>query len=116
MGFYYDLNKTYADIGVLYYNDISADDGITNLGHASHKTGKDIDMRYPGCTNGDGEQLWTVAREYWGNEEKLVTIMNKIYDLAKEWDFTNNYQWKTLAGRASYSSNHNNHFHLGHNK
>ena len=113
LGFFYNLNYKYSGIGTLYYNDISADDGITNLGHSTHKKGTDVDIRYPGCTNASGEQLWTVAKKYWGSESKLDEVMQNIYSIAVKWDFEKNYQYKTVKN-ASYSNGHDNHFHIGH--
>lgn len=111
LGFFYSVKES-GLTETLYYNDISSHDGTTNLGHETHKTGKDIDIRYPGCTNSDGEQLWTVAKQYWGSEKKLDEIMQKIYKIAVEWNFVKNYQYKTVTN-ASYAGKHANHFHIG---
>ncbi|MBD3907304.1 DUF4280 domain-containing protein [Chryseobacterium sp. C-2] len=111
LGFFYSVKES-GLTETLYYNDISSHDGKTNLGHSTHKTGKDVDIRYPGCTNAAGEQLWTVAKNYWGSETKLDEIMQKIYKIAIEWDFVNNYQYKTVVN-ASRAGGHENHFHIG---
>ncbi|MEL0645247.1 hypothetical protein V6251_12705 [Olleya sp. Ti.3.14] len=115
LGFFYSVNKE-VTTRTLYYNDISSDDGVTDLGHSTHKTGKDIDIRYPGCTNAAGQQLWTYARDVLGSESKLDEVMTKIFALAVEWDFTNNYSYKAFTNtkNAAYSV-HQNHFHIGFN-
>ena len=92
LGFFFGIKEAGLN-ETLYYNDISANNGVKNLGHSTHKTGKDIDIRYPGSTNASGEQLWTVAKTYWGSEAKLILKMGEIYDEAKKWNFTKNYQW-----------------------
>ena len=114
LGFFYSV----AENGIsemLYYNDISAEDGSTNLGHSTHRTGKDIDIRYPGCSGAPGKQMWTKARDYWGSELKFDEIMKIIYSIAKDWNFVNNYHYKApftnTKGRAT--AIHQDHFHLG---
>lgn len=113
LAFFYSLK----DAGInetLYYNDISAFDGVTNLGHETHRTGKDIDIRYPGCTNKSGSQYWTVSRDHYGSQKKMDEKMGIIYSLAVKLDMTNNYHHKTFPNtRNKAFSVHQDHFHLG---
>lgn len=113
LAFFYSLK----DIGIketLYYNDLSAFDGVTNLGHETHKTGKDIDIRYPGCTNKAGSQYWTVSRDYYGSQKIMDEKMTLIYSLAVKLNMTNNYHYKTFPNtRNKAFSVHKDHFHLG---
>lgn len=113
LGFFYSVNNEVTQT-TLYYNDISSDDGVTDLGHSTHKTGKDVDIRYPGSTNAPGQQLWTVARDALGGETELDEVMTDIYALAVEWDFINNYHYKAFTNtkNAAYTV-HQNHFHIG---
>lgn len=113
LGFFYSVHNEVTKT-TLYYNDISSDDGVTNLGHKTHKTGKDVDIRYPGSSNARGQQLWTAARKALGSEAKLDEIMTDIYKLAVKWNFINNYHYKAFSNtkNAAYSV-HQNHFHIG---
>lgn len=113
LAFFYSL-KAIGITETLYYNDLSAFDGVTNLGHETHKTGKDIDIRYPGCTNKAGSQYWTVSRDYYGSQKIMDEKMTLIYSLAVKLNMTNNYHYKTFPNtRNKAFSVHKDHFHLG---
>lgn len=113
LGFFFSLSHD----GIketFYYNDISSDDGVTDLGHETHKSGKDIDIRYPGCTNGSS-QTWVNAKNHLGSEIKLDEIMTKIYSIATNWNFINNYHYKKPFAntKGKSTSVHQDHFHIG---
>ncbi|MBC9798192.1 PAAR-like protein [Sinomicrobium weinanense] len=112
-GFLYSLPKN-GFSGTLYYNDISANDS-RNIGHSGHKIGNDIDIRYPGSANSQGEVLWSAAMKTYGTEDKFVTVLENILGIATKWGFNKNYAYKTsiknTTGKAT--AIHKNHFHLG---
>ncbi|MDR6370508.1 putative chitinase [Chryseobacterium bernardetii] len=85
LGFFYSLplNK-YSK--ALYFNDISASDG-RNIGHAGHYiAGNDVDIRYPGSTNG-AQTLWNDAMKTYKNEEAFIKDLENILDVAVKWKF-----------------------------
>ena len=75
LGFFYSLPYNgFSDS--LYFNDISASDG-RNIGHKGHNlAGNDIDIRYPGSSNGS-RTLWSDAAKKYKNEfiKELEKIM-----------------------------------------
>lgn len=113
LGFFYSLplegiNEMY------YYNDISAHNNV-NLGHHTHNTGEDVDIRYPGSGNADGEVLWSQAmnKAFGGSETAFVAYMKRIFAVAGKWGFTYNFAYKGGIGNSSYAEDHVNHFHIG---
>jgi len=113
LGFFYSLplNK-YSK--ALYFNDISASDG-RNIGHAGHNiAGNDVDIRYPGSTNGV-QTLWRDAMKTYKNEEAFIKELENILDVAVKWKFIKNYAYKkeikNTTGKAT--SVHQDHFHIG---
>lgn len=113
LGFFYSLPKNnYADN--LYFNDISANDG-RNIGHAGHRIGNDIDIRYPGSTNSGGAVLWSKAAESYGTELEFLKVLENILEIGSKWGFNKNYAYKVgikhTTGKAT--SIHQDHFHLG---
>ncbi len=110
LGFFYSLPLNgYTE--VLYYNDISCMYGSNS--HNTHKTGDDIDIRYPGSKNG-GQEIWTdvVKKHYDGDEAKFIKVFENILSIALKWCFTNNFADKSVKG-AKRLDNHEHHFHLG---
>jgi len=113
LGFFYSLPKNnYVDN--LYFNDISANDG-RNIGHAGHRIGNDIDIRYPGSTNSGGAVLWSKAAESYGTELEFLKVLENILEIGSKWGFNKNYAYKVgikhTTGKAT--SIHQDHFHLG---
>ncbi|WP_336703289.1 hypothetical protein [Chryseobacterium indologenes] len=113
LGFFYSLplNK-YSK--ALYFNDISAYDG-RNIGHAGHNiAGNDVDIRYPGSTNGV-QTLWKDAMKTYKNEEAFIKDLENILDVAVKWKFIKNYAYKkgikNTTGKAT--GVHQDHFHIG---
>ncbi|MDH5034451.1 glycoside hydrolase family 19 protein [Chryseobacterium cucumeris] len=113
LGFFYSLplNK-YSK--ALYFNDISAYDG-RNIGHAGHNiAGNDVDIRYPGSTNG-AQTLWKDAMKTYKNEEAFIKDLENILDVAVKWKFIKNYAYKkgikNTTGKAT--GVHQDHFHIG---
>ncbi|WP_330745611.1 glycoside hydrolase family 19 protein [Chryseobacterium sp. CP-77] len=113
LGFFYSLplNK-YSK--ALYFNDISANDG-RNIGHAGHNiAGNDVDIRYPGSTNG-AQTLWKDAMKTYKNEEAFIKDLENILDVAVKWKFIKNYAYKkgikNTTGKAT--GVHQDHFHIG---
>lgn len=113
LGFFYSLplNK-YSK--ALYFNDISANDG-RNIGHAGHNiAGNDVDIRYPGSTNG-AQTLWRDAMKTYKNEEAFIKDLENILDVAIKWKFIKNYAYKkgikNTTGKAT--GVHQDHFHIG---
>jgi hypothetical protein len=112
-GFFYALPGTgFKD--VLYYNDISAFDK-RNIGHKTHKTGLDFDIRYPGVGNSPGRKLWQASRDAYGSEQAFVTDLEKILKVADEWGFKNNYAYKSdiQYTKGTATDVHQDHFHIG---
>lgn len=113
LGFFYSLPYNgYAKI--LYFNDISANDG-RNIGHAGHNiAGNDIDIRYPGSTNG-GQTLWKDAVKTYKDEATFIKDLENIISVGVRWKFIKNYAYKkeikNTTGKAT--SVHQDHFHLG---
>ena len=110
LGFFYSLPLNgYA--GVLYYNDISCMYGSSS--HNTHKTGDDIDIRYPGSKDG-GQELWknVVNKYYDGDETKFIKVFENVLSVAIKWCFINNFADKSVKG-AKQLDNHEHHFHLG---
>ncbi|MCD8440809.1 hypothetical protein [Tenacibaculum finnmarkense] len=118
LGFLYSLPENNIS-ETLYYNDISANDK-RNIGHKSHRTGKDIDIRYPGADNSAGEKLWGVSKEVYVTEEKFVKKLEDILDVAVKWNFIkkHNYAYKKdiKNTKGSAVSVHQNHFHIGYKR
>lgn len=113
LGFFYSLplNKYSKS---LYFNDISANDG-RNIGHAGHNiAGNDVDIRYPGSTNG-AQTLWKDAMKTYKNEEAFIKDLENILDVAVKWKFIKNYAYKkgikNTTGKAT--GVHQDHFHIG---
>jgi hypothetical protein len=113
LGFFFSLPKNDYS-GTLYFNDISANDS-RNIGHAGHKIGNDIDIRYPGSSNGAGAVLWSDASKTFSSEEKFVEVLENILNISSKWGFNKNYAYKVgiknTTGKAT--SIHKDHFHLG---
>ena len=113
LGFFYSLpHNNYNE--KLYFNDISAKDG-RNIGHAGHNiAGNDVDIRYPGSSNG-GQTFWRDAMKTYGTEEKFVKVLENIISIGIKWGFSKNYAYKSniknTTGKAT--SVHQDHFHLG---
>lgn len=113
LGFFYSLPMNgYSKM--LYFNDISANDG-RNIGHAGHQlAGNDIDIRYPGSSNG-GQTFWRDAMKAYKNEAEFVAELEKIISIGLKWKFSKNYAYKAdiknTTGKAL--SVHQDHFHLG---
>ena len=113
LGFFFSLPKNgYSKM--LYFNDISANDG-RNIGHAGHQlAGNDVDIRYPGSSNG-GQTFWRDAMKAYKNEAEFVAELEKIISIGVKWKFIKNYAYKTgiknTTGKAM--SVHQDHFHLG---
>ncbi|WBV55736.1 PAAR-like protein [Chryseobacterium daecheongense] len=113
LGFFYSLPKNNFS-ETLYFNDISANDG-RNIGHSGHnEAGNDIDIRYPGSSNG-GQTLWSDAKEAYKTEEKFIEVLENILLVGTKWGFNKNYAYKKdikhTTGKAT--SVHQDHFHLG---
>ena len=113
LGFFYSLPKNgYSK--TLYFNDISANDG-RNIGHAGHQlAGNDVDIRYPGSTNG-AQTLWRDAMKVFASEAAFIIELEKIIAVGVKWKFTKNYAYKAgiknTTGKAT--GVHQDHFHLG---
>lgn len=110
LGFFYSLPLN-GFTGTLYYNDISCMYGSNS--HNTHKTGDDIDIRYPGSKDG-GQELWidVVKKYYDGDETKFIKVFENVLNVAIKWCFINNFADKTVNG-AKRLDNHEHHFHLG---
>jgi len=123
LGFFYSLQLqkdkgSYK--GFLYYNDITVynpRDPTQKDGHEGHKLGEDIDIRYPGSnTGGDSEKTWNeiVDKYYNGDEKSFILVLQQIINVARKWNFKNNFVHKPKrvigAGSREY---HEDHFHLG---
>ncbi|CAN1501960.1 hypothetical protein MCETHM1_00522 [Flavobacteriaceae bacterium] len=113
LGFFYSLPKNNYS-GTLYFNDISANDG-RNIGHAGHRIGNDIDIRYPGSPNTAGAYLWSQASQTYNTETLFIKALENILEISSKWGFNKNYAYKVgiahTTGRAT--SIHQDHFHLG---
>ena len=115
LGFLHVLKKEEIKEKV-YFNDISAHDK-RNIGHKTHKTGHDIDIRYPGCDNTVGQKLWSISKDYYETEDKFITALEKILKISIDWGFQKkyNYAYKTgikhTSGKAT--SVHQDHYHIG---
>ncbi|KAF9658731.1 hypothetical protein ABHQ57_14285 [Tenacibaculum sp. ZH5_bin.1] len=114
-GFLYTLkNKGIKE--KVYYNDISANDK-RNIGHKTHRTGHDIDIRYPGADNSPGGKLWAVSKKYYKTEEKFVEALEEILSISIDWGFMKKYNYaykkdiKHTKGKAI--SVHQDHYHIG---
>ncbi|MCD0457281.1 hypothetical protein LPB85_17705 [Chryseobacterium sp. LC2016-27] len=113
LGFFYSLPKNgYGK--TLYFNDISANDG-RNIGHAGHQlAGNDVDIRYPGSSNG-GQTFWRDAMKAYKDEVEFVTELENIISVGVKWKFIKNYAYKkgirNTTGKAT--GVHQDHFHLG---
>ncbi|MXS71790.1 hypothetical protein GSF70_11245 [Flavobacteriaceae bacterium W22] len=113
LGFFYSLPKNgYGKM--LYFNDISANDG-RNIGHSGHNlAGNDVDIRYPGSGNG-GQTFWRDAMKAYKNEATFVAELENIISVAVKWKFIKNYAYKkgikNTTGKAM--NVHQDHFHLG---
>ena len=113
LGFFYSLplngySKT------LYFNDISANDG-RDIGHSGHNlAGNDVDIRYPGSTNGS-QTLWKDAMKAYKNEEAFVKDLENILAVAGKWKFIKNYAYKVgIKNTTGKATNiHKDHFHIG---
>lgn len=113
LGFFYSLPKNGYSKS-LYFNDISADDG-RNIGHSGHNlNGNDVDIRYPGSTNG-GRTYWYDAMKNYVNENAFIADLENIIAVGVKWNFIKNYAYKkeikNTTGKAL--SVHQDHFHLG---
>lgn len=111
LGFFYSLPK----IGfneILTFNDISAFDK-RDIGHDTHATGCDFDIRYPGCPAGG--RYWYESVPTYGSEEAFVTVLESVLKVASEWKFENNYAYKygIAHTRNTAFDVHDNHFHIG---
>ncbi|ELY2018649.1 hypothetical protein SL053_002580 [Flavobacterium psychrophilum] len=113
LGFFFSLPKN-DYLGTLYFNDISANDS-RNIGHAGHRIGNDIDIRYPGSSNDAGAVLWSEASKTFSTEEKFIEVLENILKISSKWGFNKNYAYKVgiknTTGKAT--SIHKDHFHLG---
>lgn len=113
LGFFYSLPQNNYS-GTLYFNDISANDG-RNIGHAGHRIGNDIDIRYPGSPNTAGAYLWSQASNTYATEALFVKALENILEISSKWGFNKNYAYKVgiahTTGKAT--SIHQDHFHLG---
>jgi RHS repeat-associated protein len=102
----------------LYYNDISAGD-LRNIGHTLHRTGEDIDIRYPGSTNSDSDR-WLRGDNCnvcWPTLDSNLTRYRTYNLLAKanRWGFNRNYAY---FNQTPFTINrardiHVDHLHLG---
>jgi len=113
LGFFYSLPKN-GFKETLYFNDISANDG-RNIGHAGHNlAGNDIDIRYPGSSDG-GQTFWKDAMKVYDTEEKFVSVLENIISIGVSWGFNKNYAYKTGIKNTTgiATSVHQDHFHLG---
>jgi len=113
LGFFYSLPYNSYN-AKLYFNDISANDG-RNIGHAGHNiSGNDVDIRYPGSTNG-GQTLWRDAMKTYGTEEKFVVVLENILSVGLKWGFNKNYAYKNTIKHTTGKATavHQDHFHLG---
>jgi predicted chitinase len=113
LGFFYSLPKNGYSKS-LYFNDISADDG-RNIGHSGHNlSGNDVDIRYPGSTNG-GRTYWNDAMKNYVNENAFIADLENIIAVGVKWNFIKNYAYKkeikNTTGKAL--DVHQDHFHLG---
>lgn len=112
LGFFHSLPLNGFD-GTLYFNDISANDG-RDIGHSGHRIGNDIDLRYPGSSNGPST-LWSTAMKKYKNETEFLKVFENILDVASKWKFNKNYAYKkgikNTTGKAT--DIHQDHFHLG---
>ncbi|MFL0108029.1 hypothetical protein [Tenacibaculum maritimum] len=114
-GFLHTLKKNGINEKV-YYNDISANDK-RNIGHKTHKTGHDIDIRYPGADNSVGQKLWSISKDYYKTEEKFVKVLEDILSISIDWGFMKKYNYaykkdiKHTSGKAI--SVHQDHYHIG---
>lgn len=113
LGFFYSLPKNgYTD--KLYFNDISANNG-RNIGHEGHNiAGNDIDIRYPGSSNGD-KTIWQKAMKVYGTEAKFIKVLENILSVGIRWGFNKNYAYKKTIKHTTgvATSVHQDHFHIG---
>lgn len=113
LGFFYSLPQN-GYRKTLYFNDISANDG-RNIGHKGHQlAGNDVDIRYPGSTNG-AQTLWSDAMQVYGTEQRFLAVFQNILHIASKWGFNKNYAYKTgiLYTTGLATRIHQDHFHLG---
>lgn len=113
LGFFYSLPYN-GFRKLLYYNDISANDG-RNIGHTGHTiAGNDIDIRYPGSSN-RGQTFWKDAMRAYKDESSFVLELENILSIGKKWKFVKNYAYKKgIKNTMGTATNvHQDHFHLG---
>ena len=113
LGFFYSLPQN-GYRKTLYFNDISANDG-RNIGHSGHQlAGNDVDIRYPGSSNG-GQTFWRDAMKSYKDEAAFVTELENVLSVGVKWKFIKNYAYKkgikNTIGKAM--NVHQDHFHLG---
>lgn len=112
LGFFYSLESSVYS-GKLYYNDISANDS-RNIGHQGHRKGNDIDIRYPGSTNGS-QTFWYDAKKAFKDEVEFQNVLENILLVATYWGFNTNYAYKEgiKYTKGTATKVHQDHFHLG---
>lgn len=115
LGFLYTLKKEMPEYTV-YYNDISANDK-RNIGHKTHRTGRDIDIRYPGVDNSIGKKLWSASKNYYGSEEDFLEVLENILKIAVDWGFLKEYNYAYKKGvkytNGGATAVHQDHYHIG---
>ena len=103
----------------IYYDDISASDG-RDIGHTTHRTGDDIDVRYLGAGNGPNAgndanctTCWNTLRAAQGFPFRATNV--NFVQRAGRWGFNANYAYPqnfpNTRNRAHYV--HRHHLHIG---
>ncbi len=108
----------------VYFDDISPRDGKTYIGHATHRTGDDIDIRYFGAgdgpnTNGgsaDCSTCWnTISGQGSNASDVLYYSTYNFLSIADKWGFNQNYAYPSGFSFTEDKAHfiHRHHLHIG---
>lgn len=81
--------------------------------HSGHKSGNDIDVRYPNGTD-QPVRFWddTIQQCFNGNKAKFIAHLESFVRIARKWCFVNNFTHEEVSGTTALKS-HQHHIHLG---
>jgi RHS repeat-associated protein len=121
-GLLYDLAESPGPLTgeKILFDDISGKGG-KDIGHKSHRTGDDIDLRYPGAGDGpniNGSTNWSTieARQSGTKISGLITYQTDyLLRKASDWGFKNNYVFPQNFPNTKNSAHHihRHHIHIG---
>ncbi|MFW6327938.1 MAG: RHS repeat domain-containing protein [Bacteroidota bacterium] len=122
LGLLYDWKSSEYGENKVLFDDISGYKG-QDIGHSSHRTGDDIDIRYFGAgagpnLNSNTEECSTCWSTLSKANSQLFNVTNSFLQKANDWGFNKNFAYpkglsNTINGNSNLHFIHRHHLHIG---